>query len=366
MKKLLAAILAVAMMLSFAACTTAEEADTTTAAPEDQTATAADTETTDAEAEEPAEKELKHVDFLLNWTIAADHSPYYVALDKGWYEDAGLDVNIIIGQGSGYSATAIDAGTADIAIADAPVVFQYRNQGAKDKIIGIIFDKHPNAMYFWDDSGITCPQDIVGKTVAVPETDGHKVMWPAFAALIGVDPDSVEFVNIESTAKVSALASHNADVVFELLTGLPNFESAIPEGGFSYFLWSDYGFNCYAHSYITNDETITSDPEMLSAFLDVTYRAWEYTLNNPEEAIEILSKYQSINKDDLLKSLYIEFNFLKTENYKANGIGYIDPAKMQQTWDLVNTYQAELNFGVDEIYDASFLPQTPYTDFTMD
>jgi NitT/TauT family transport system substrate-binding protein len=365
MKKLMASILAVAMVLSFMACT-AEGTETTAEAPEEQSAAVTETESSDAEAEQTDEKELKHVDFLLNWTIAADHSPYFVALDKGWYEEVGLDVNVIIGQGSGYSVTAIDAGTADIAIADAPVVFQYRNQDAKAKIIGIIFDNHPNAMYFWDESGITKPQDIVGKTVAVPETDGHKVMWPAFAAMIGVDPDSVEFVNIESTAKVSALASHNADVVFELLTGLPNFESAIPEGGFSYFLWSDYGFKCYAHSYIASDETIENDPEMLRAFLDATYRAWEYTLNNPEEAIEILSQYQSINKDDLLKALYIEFNFLKTENYKANGIGYIDAEKMQQTWDLVNTYQSELSFGVDEIYDAGFLPETPYTGFTME
>lgn len=307
--------------------------------------------------------DLTKVDFLLNWTIAADHSPYYVALDKGWYKEAGLDVNIIIGQGSGYSVTAIDAGTADIAIADAPVVFQYRAQDAKAKIIGIIFDNHPNAMYYWDESGMTSPADIVGKTVAVPETDGHKVMWPAFASMIGVDPESVEFVNIESTAKVSALASHNADVVFELLTGYPNFASAIPDGGFSYFLWADYGFNCYAHSYIASDETIAEKPEMLKKFMEVTCRAWEYVLNNPEEAIEILSKYHAINKDDVLAALNIEFSFLKTENNKQNGMCSIRPEKMQQTYDLVNNYQTKLPFAVEDIYDMSFLPETPYNNF---
>lgn len=361
MKKLLSLLLVLVMALGLFACAPATEQPVKT----DPPASGGTTETPKP-AETNAPKELKKVDFLLNWTIAADHSPYYVALDKGWYEEAGLDVNIIIGQGSGYSATAIDAGTADIAIADAPVAFKYRQEGAAVKIIGIIFDNHPNSMYFFDDSGITKPQDIVGKTVAVPETDGHKVMWPAFAAMIGVDPNSVEFVNIESTAKVSALASRNADVVFELLTGLPNFESAIPEGGFSYFLWSDYGFNCYAHSYVTNDETIANDPEMLKTFLDVTYRAWEYTLNNPEEAIEILSSYQSINTVDYLKALKLEFKFLKTENYKQNGIGYINPEKMQQTYDLVNTYQVELGYDVNDIYDASFLPATPYTGFTME
>lgn len=355
MKKLLAIMFVLTMTCSLVACSGTESSSSSA----DSAATSDSNSTADT-------AELKQVDFLLNWTIAADHSPYYVALDKGWYEEAGLDVNIIIGQGSGYSVTSIDAGTADIAISDAPVVFQYRAQDAKAKIIGIIFDNHPNAMFFWDDSGMESPADIVGKTVAVPETDGHKVMWPAFAAMIGVDPDSVEFVNIESTAKTSALASRNADVVFELLTGYPNFASAIPEGGFSYFLWADYGFECYAHSYIASDDTIANDPEMLKTFLDVTYRAWEYVLNNPEEAIDILSEYQSINKDDVLAALEVEYAFLKTENYKENGIGYINPEKMQQTYDLVNDYQTELSFSLEDIYDDSFLPEEPYTDFEME
>ncbi|NLD34180.1 MAG: ABC transporter substrate-binding protein [Clostridiales bacterium] len=311
-------------------------------------------------------QELEKVDFLLNWTIAADHAPYYVALKNGWYEEAGIDLNIIIGKGSGFSVTSIDSEMADIAIADAPVVFKFRQEGAAAKIIGIIFDKHPNGMFFYDDSGIKQPADVAGKTVAVPATDGHKVMWPAFAALIGVDPESVEFVNIEPTAKVSALASRNADVVFELLTGIPNFQAAIPQGGFSWFLWADYGFECYAHSYITSDKTIEERPEMLKKFLDVTYRAWEWTVNNPAEAMEILSEYQPINKADLLKSLQIEMDFLKTERYKERGMGYIDPMQIQATYDLVNTYQEKLDYPVEDIYNASFLPETPYNNFELE
>lgn len=309
---------------------------------------------------------LEKVEFLLNWTIAADHAPYYVALKNGWYEEAGLDVNVIIGKGSGFSVTSIDTEMADIAIADAPVVFKFRQDGATAKIIGIIFDKHPNSMFFFDDSGITKPADIVGKTVAVPATDGHKVMWPAFAAMIGVDPESVEFVNIEPTAKVSALVSRNADVVFELETGRPNFEAAIPEGGFGSFLWADYGFECYAHSYIASDKTIAERPEMLRKFLDVTYRAWEWTVNNPTEAIAILSEYQPINKADLEKSLDIEMAFLKTERYKEHGMGYIDPEQMQATYDLVNTYQEALDYPLEDIFTAEFLPATPYNNFEME
>ncbi|HOE89909.1 MAG: putative thiamine biosynthesis protein [Spirochaetes bacterium ADurb.Bin315] len=305
-------------------------------------------------------KKLEKVDFLLNWTIAGDHSPYYVAQKFGWFAEEGLDVNIIVGQGSGYSVQAVDSGKADIAISDAPVPITSREKGANVKIIGIIFDKHPNCSYFWKDSGIKVPQDLTGKTVAVPATDGHKVMWPAFAKQIGVDPNSVKFVNIDPAAKVSALASRKADVVFELFTGKPFMEKAIPADQLGYFVWADYGFNAYAHSYIASDKTIKERPELLKKFLKVAYRAWEYTLNNPEEAIEILSEYHPINKVDYLGNLKVCMEFFKTDRYKNYGIGYIDPQRIRETYSLVDQYQQKLSFPVEDCFDASFLPSPMY------
>ena len=75
-----------------------------------------------------AAPQLEKVNFLLNWKITGDHSPYYVALKKGWYADVGLDVNVIVGQGSGYSVQAVDSGKADIAISDAPVPISSREK----------------------------------------------------------------------------------------------------------------------------------------------------------------------------------------------------------------------------------------------
>lgn len=301
------------------------------------------------------------MNFLLNWTISGDHSPYYVALDKGWYEEAGLDVNIIIGQGSGFSVQSVATGRADMAIADAPVAVKGRADGANVAIVGIIFDKHPNSMFFWKDSGITVPQDIVGKTVAVPVSDGHRVMWPAFAKLIGVDPESVEFVNIDPAAKVAALAARRADVVFELFTGKPFMEKAIPADQLGNILWADYGFDLYAHSYIASDEVIANNPELIRRFLDVSYRAWQYTLENPADAIEILAKYQPINKEDMLANLLLVREFFKTDRYKTEGIGYIDPARAQLTMDMISEYQGiATDFPVTTMFNNSFLPDPMY------
>ncbi len=316
-------------------------------------------ETEGATGEAP--QELQKMNFQLNWKVMGDHAPYYVALNKGWFEEEGLDVNIIVGQGSAYTVQALDAGKAEMGISDAPVPIKLRADGAKIKIVGIIFDKHPNCMYFWKDSGITKPSDIAGRTVAVPASDGHKVMWPAFARLIGVDPENVKFVNIEPAAKVAALASKNAEVVFELYTGKPFMEKAIPVEELGYFIWADYGFNAYAHSYVARDDVIENNPELVRKFLKAAYRAWEFTLENPKEAIEILSEYHPINKDDYLVNLEVMMDFFKTDRYNENGIGYIDPSRMQETVDTVEKYMnIDINFPLDDIYTSAFLPDPMY------
>ncbi len=306
-------------------------------------------------------KELTKMNFQLNWKITGDHAPYYVATKKGWFEEEGLEVNILLGQGSAYTVQAVDTGKAEIGISDAPVPIKGRTQGAKVKIVGIIFDKHPNCMFFWKDSGIKKPQDIVGKTVAVPAADGHYVMWPAFAKQIGVDPASVKFVNIEPTAKPAALATKRADVVFELYTGKPFMEKAVPPDQLGTILWSDYGFNAYAHSYITRDEVIQKNPEVLRKFLKAAYRGWDFTLKNPEEAIKILAEYQPINQTDLLANLKLVMEFFKTDRYRKFGIGYIDPARMKDTIDTVGNYMGvKIDFKPEEAYSSQFLPTPPF------
>ncbi len=309
-----------------------------------------------------AAQDTMKMDFLLNWKISGDHAPYYVALEKGWYDEVGLDVNVVLGQGSGFTVQSVDTGKAQMGIADAPVAVAGRAKGANVTIVGIIFDKHPNSMFFWNDSGIVEPQDLVGKTVAVPASDGHKVMWPAFARLIGIDPDSVEFVNIEPAAKVAALAGHRADAVFELYTGQPFMAKAIPADELGNILWADYGFDLYAHSYVANNDVVENNPELIRRFLDATYRAWEFTLQNPEEAIEILAKYHPINQDDYLANLMLVREFFMTERYKNEGIGYIDADRAQKTLDMVAEYQGvDIEFTAQEMFNNSFLPTPMYT-----
>jgi NitT/TauT family transport system substrate-binding protein len=308
-----------------------------------------------------AEKKLQKTSLILNWKVMGDHAPYYVAMKKGWFAEEGLDLEVILGQGSAFSMQSVDQGKAVFGICDAPVVIMGRTKGAQVKIIGIIFDKHPNCMYYWKDSGIKGPKDLVGKKVGVPAADGHKVMFPAFAKIVGIDPSTVEFINIEPAAKPSVLATKMADVVFDLYTGKPFFEKVIPPEKLGYNIWADYGFNAYAHTYITSDATAEKKPEIVRAFLKASYRGWEFTLKNPEEAIKILSEYHPINQEDYLGNLKLVREFFKTERFKTSGIGYIDSARMEDTIETVDkTMGVKVNFKHSDAYTGTFLPKPPF------
>ena len=126
--------------------------------------------------------------FALNWFPVGDHAAYWVALEKGYYRQRGLDVDMQNSKGSGDSIAKVDTGRADVGLADSAVVIASSARGTKVKVVGMVFDKSPLNVWSRKDAPITKPKDLEGKTVAAPPGDGQRQMVPAFARLNGIDP----------------------------------------------------------------------------------------------------------------------------------------------------------------------------------
>ena len=229
--------------------------------------------------------ELKKVNFAFNYTVNEAHIAYWVALEKGYYKDRGLDVDMQYSKGSGDAVSKVDIGRADIALADAMVVIPGVARGAKVKIIGMVMDKTPLSIFVSSDSPIKAPKDLEGKTIAAPPGDAQRVLFPAFAETVGIDIKKVEWLNMDPTAKVTALIGKRADAVGTYYTDLPMFEKAMGQGKLRMLRWSDYGFDPYAISIITSGEKVKSDPEMLRGFLEASYRGWQDVFEDPEAAL---------------------------------------------------------------------------------
>lgn len=301
--------------------------------------------------------DLEKIDFRLNWIPQGNHAVYYVAKDKGWYEDVGLKVNIQRGSGSGDAVKYADVGRVDIAMADASTVAVSRAQGANVKIIAEVYVTSPFTVWARKDKGITEPEDLAGHTIGAPAGDAQRVFFPAFASAVGIGTDDVTWVNIGPGAKIQSLGAGSIDATVHYSDQLYLYKEAVGDN-LVRFRWPEYGVNPYGKSLIANEKTIKEKPEILKKFLEASFRAYRWTIKNPGQAIEIERKYApEADKEKFLAMLNESIKLMKNESVLVHGLGWIDNDQMERTVELVNKH-----FGIDrkltaeEMYTRQFLP----------
>jgi len=297
----------------------------------------------------------------LNWFYVGDHSPYFVATEKGWFKEENLDVNIIPGKGSGDVVKKIDVGSAEFGIVDTGVAIVARAQGANVKVVSMLFDKSPYCMWMWKDSGINSPKDLVGKKIGAPPGDAQRTIFPALASANGFDPNSVTFVNIGAEAKQSALASKQVDVVFDFYSGAPFYYKAIGQDKVKHMMFADWGVDVYSNAIMVTDKYAKENGALIKRFVKASLRGWEFTLKNPEEAIEIMAKYRTeIDKPVMVANLKLIIDLFRTTRYQQNGIGWVDDKKMADSIKIIAQYRdLKVDMKPADMYTNEFLTKIP-------
>ena len=295
--------------------------------------------------------------FALNWFAVGDHAAYWVALEKGYYKEKGLDVELQNSKGSGDSIAKVDTGRADIGLADASVVVPRVAQGAKIKVVGAVFDNTPLNIWTRKDTGISKPKDLEGKTLAAPPGDSQRQLFPAFAKINGVDESKVRWVNIEPAAKFVALSEKRADAVPDYTTGQPFWEKAVGKDNLVMMPWHRFGFDTYSMSIFASEKTMNERPKVLRDFLKASYRGWRDVMENPRAALEIFKKrVPEIDLALIEPNMMLGLDLMRTDRFAQNGIGWMDRSKMCRTVELINTYMdVPRKVGCDEVFTNSFL-----------
>ena len=296
--------------------------------------------------------------FALNWFPVGDHAAYWVALEKGYYKDRGLDVTLENSKGSGDSIAKVDTGRADAGLADAAVVIAAVSRGATIKTVGMIFDKTPLNVFSRQDTPIRKPKDLEGRTIAAPPGDSQRQVWPAFAKLHGVDTSKVTWVNIEPTAKIAAVSEMRVDAVADYLTGLPNYDKAMGGPGTAVTMpWADFGFDMYSMSIMASEKTMKERSKALKAFLEASYMGWRDVMADPAAAVEIFKKrVPEIDVPYVSANMKLGLTLMNSATYREKGIGYMDSKKMCNSVDLVNTYMGlSKKVECNDVYTNDFM-----------
>jgi len=299
------------------------------------------------------------VSMVLNWVPTADHAPYFYAKKQGWYEDAGIDLSIEAGRGSGAAAQRVGAGSSNIGVADMATVLLARGQGANNVAVMTVYANSPQGFYWLKSSGIEEPKDFAGHSIGNPPADASRLMWPLFAQTVGVDPASVKFVNVSPQAKLASLKSGAIDITSDFYN---EHDLKVREFGedLGFVAWRDIGINPYGNSVIVNADFLEENRDLVAAFTKVTQKAFAACVENVDpcldallEEVSGLDRANQIDQWNRVKELMVD------ETTTSFALGGFDAERMKQDYETVNTYlQLETPFDIEAAYTNEFLDQT--------
>ena len=263
-------------------------------------------------AAKPTEsRELKELDVVLDWYPNALHAFLYVAIDKGYYEEEGLKVNIRFPSNANDAISLVAAGQADIGLYYQQDVIQARaEQNVPVKSIGAVVQGPLNIVLSLQEKNITKPEDLVGKTIGYAGTELSEALVRSIMEYVDADYSDVTMVDVGFDL-MSSMTTGNVDATIGCLVNheVPQME----EEGFAvnWFDLDDYGVPTYYEGiFLANDEMIANDSDTLAAFLRASARGFADMKADPEAALEILLANQ--NEENFPLSETVERKSMET------------------------------------------------------
>ncbi len=165
---------------------------------------------------------LDSVSLITDFGYNGRHAYFFVALDKGYYKDAGLDVKILRGQGSVDAIRQTGANNATFGFADAgSLVLARGNDQIPVKLASIVYAKPPQGIFCREDSGLKKPKDLEGVSIANPAGGATVDMFPLYAKAAGIDASKVKWIVASSESLPGLLAGNKVPCVGQFVVGEP-------------------------------------------------------------------------------------------------------------------------------------------------
>ena len=295
------------------------------------------------------------ITFQLNWVAGGANAGFAAALVEGYYKDAGLDVKIVEGNGSGTTTQMVASNQSQIAYADAVAISQLIAKGAPMKVLATVYQSNPNAVLSLKKTNIKSPKDLAGKKVGVPSGSSQTTMLPLFFAANGLKETDLTQINMPPTSMVPSLLQGQVDAI---LGSIDAYQIQLEAQGaqLDIYKFSDHGVPTVSTSIFANNDYIKNNADVVKKFVAASLKGWSFAIDNPDKAVKDL-KTTFPNMNEKLATAELA---AITPLFCSGGAKYIGKAEDAQ-WTRTQELLAEVKLlpaGQDpkSYYTNEFLP----------
>lgn len=303
----------------------------------------------------PQKTPLDEVKLQLKWTHQAQFAGFYMAQDRGYYEQE--NIRVLFQEGGQYinSTRQVADREADFGVLSPEAILEARCKGEPLVAIAAIYRRSAVVFVAMADSGIVKPADMIGRTIALTNEQGAivdlELQFYAMMNKLGLDYSQCNIVNHDPTYETFYQGKTDVSVAYST-AGLIK----IRQKGYKVnLIWpSDYGIHFYSDTLAATDEMVRDKPELVTRFLRASLKGWQDAIDDYQQAVEVTMKYVSI-PDEKLQTAMMEAQ-LPLVHTGEDHIGWMEPA----IWD--GMYQTLLKqdllaapFDVKDAYSMEFL-----------
>jgi NitT/TauT family transport system substrate-binding protein len=223
----------------------------------------------------------------LNWMYYGSHAGFAYGKDKGYYKDAGINLDIRSGNGSGSAHRLVVNGDSQFAYGSCGSMVNLVSKGAPLISVGVIDAMGTEAVLVRPDTGVKSVKDLKGKKILTTANAGVNTFFPIVLKTAGLADSDVTLVNVAEGALVSSYLQGAGGTVV-MLGGLDDKPAEIKAAGGPAPVglpYSDYGVNQVGYCITTTKDMVKNKPDLVRRFMQATLKAYAEAAKNPDAAV---------------------------------------------------------------------------------
>jgi NitT/TauT family transport system substrate-binding protein len=309
------------------------------------------------------------IKFQLDWRFEGPSALFLLPTAKGYFKDAGLDVTVDSGNGSGGAVTRVASGTYDMGFADLAALMEFHanNPDAPNKPVAVmmVYNNTPASVMALKKSGIKTAADLAGKKLGAPVFDAGRRAFPIFAKANGIE--NVTWTAMDPPLRETMLVRGDVDAITGFtFTSLLNIEArGVPAADVTVLAYPDNGVKLYGNAIIASPKLIKENPEAIKAFLAAFTKGAKDVVADPAQAIEAVKARDGIINTKLeTRRLQLAIDtVINSPSAREEGFGQVKAPRLalmaSQVSDAFNT---KSRVKAADVWNGSFLPSAAVLD----